>query len=300
MLPGQRVGVGRPLITVNATNKVVSADVDVRTTTWLPAGALGGFSPVTDTYESTSRVKASLPADVVRYTERRPTAARWPAGGPRSCSGPRTARSWVVASSGPMARATRPEARSNPRRARRVRRANEVPGSCRCRTSRRRRTTAAPSCTPTATSPCRGRTSTTWTEASAPRAACVAASESTKMSSPSWASSAVSVIGGAMRSTFPSGRPCRPAAPRSCDSSGTRRGGRVRLRGRSDQLHPIISPLPRTSPTSGRSSGPEPVQQLGAAGRAVRLQVVVLRYCSIASAPDVETGLPPNVEIEFA
>ncbi|MEU8630748.1 hypothetical protein AB0C38_01170 [Amycolatopsis sp. NPDC048633] len=70
MLPGQRMGVGRPLITVNATNKVLSADVDVQTTTWLPTGALGGLSPVTDTYESTSRVKASLPADVVRYTER--------------------------------------------------------------------------------------------------------------------------------------------------------------------------------------------------------------------------------------
>ncbi len=25
-----------------------------------------------------------------------------------------------------------------------------------------------------------------------------------------------------------------------------------------------------------------------------------MRYCSVASAPDVETGLPPNVEIEFA
>src|SRR3954447_9519869 len=56
LLPGQRVGVGRPLISVSATDKVVSADVDVRTTTWLPVGALGGFSPVTDTYESTSRV----------------------------------------------------------------------------------------------------------------------------------------------------------------------------------------------------------------------------------------------------
>ena len=32
-------------------------------TTWLPPGSLGGFSPVIDTYESTSRVKASLPAD---------------------------------------------------------------------------------------------------------------------------------------------------------------------------------------------------------------------------------------------
>ena len=70
MLPGQRVGVGRPLINVNATNKVISADVDVQTTTWLPNGALGGFTPPTDTYESTSRVKVSPPADAVRYTER--------------------------------------------------------------------------------------------------------------------------------------------------------------------------------------------------------------------------------------
>ncbi|MEA5367604.1 hypothetical protein VA596_49295 [Amycolatopsis sp., V23-08] len=70
LVPGQRVGIGRPLIKVTATNKVTSADVDPQTTTWLPAGALGGFSPVTDTYESTSRVKAALPADAVRYTER--------------------------------------------------------------------------------------------------------------------------------------------------------------------------------------------------------------------------------------
>jgi hypothetical protein len=80
MLPGQRVGVGRPLIRVSATNKVVSADVDLQTTTWLPNGALGGFTPTTDTYESTSRVSSSLPADAVRYTERstncRPLSSR--------------------------------------------------------------------------------------------------------------------------------------------------------------------------------------------------------------------------------
>ncbi len=70
LLPGQRAGVGRPLVNVGGTAEVISADVDVRTTTWLPPGSLGGFSPVTDTYESTSRVKASLPADAVRYTER--------------------------------------------------------------------------------------------------------------------------------------------------------------------------------------------------------------------------------------
>ncbi|MGW5715513.1 hypothetical protein ACWEVP_05050 [Amycolatopsis sp. NPDC003865] len=70
LLPGQQTGVGRPLVNVGGTAKVISADVDVRTTTWLPPGSLGGFSPVTDTYESTSRVKASLPADAVRYTER--------------------------------------------------------------------------------------------------------------------------------------------------------------------------------------------------------------------------------------
>ncbi|GAB3138995.1 hypothetical protein [Amycolatopsis sp. NPDC004378] len=70
LMPGQRVGVGRPLIGVSATNRVVSADVEVGTTTWLPAGALGAFSPVTDTYESTTRATASVPADVVRYTER--------------------------------------------------------------------------------------------------------------------------------------------------------------------------------------------------------------------------------------
>jgi hypothetical protein len=70
MVPGQRVGIGRPLIKVTATNKVISADVDPQTTTWLPAGGLGGFNPVTDTYESTSRVTSSPPADAVRYTER--------------------------------------------------------------------------------------------------------------------------------------------------------------------------------------------------------------------------------------
>lgn len=70
MLPGQRVGVGRTLINVNATNKVISADVDPQTTTWLSNGALGSFIPTTDIYESTSRVKSSLPADAVRYTER--------------------------------------------------------------------------------------------------------------------------------------------------------------------------------------------------------------------------------------
>src|SRR5213078_176892 len=70
MMPGQRVGVGRPLIDVNATNKVTSADIDLQTTTWLPNGALGGFTSATDTYESTSRVSSSPPADAVRYTER--------------------------------------------------------------------------------------------------------------------------------------------------------------------------------------------------------------------------------------
>jgi hypothetical protein len=69
MLPGQRVGVGRPLINVSATNKVTSADVDLQTTTWLPSGALGGIAPTTDTYDSTSRVHSSPPADAVRYTE---------------------------------------------------------------------------------------------------------------------------------------------------------------------------------------------------------------------------------------
>jgi len=70
MLPGQLVGVGRPLIRVSATNKVTSADVDLQTTTWLSDGALGGFTPTTDTYESISRVNVSPPADAVRYTER--------------------------------------------------------------------------------------------------------------------------------------------------------------------------------------------------------------------------------------
>ncbi|MCU1686500.1 MAG: hypothetical protein JWQ81_7239 [Amycolatopsis sp.] len=69
MLPGQRVGIGRPLVNVNATTKVISADVEAQTTTWLPNGALGGFSPTADTYESISRVKSSLPADAVQYTE---------------------------------------------------------------------------------------------------------------------------------------------------------------------------------------------------------------------------------------
>ncbi|GLY36606.1 hypothetical protein Amsp01_026300 [Amycolatopsis sp. NBRC 101858] len=44
LMPGQRVGVGRPLVDISAANRVVSADVEVGTTTWLPA-------------------------DVVRYTE---------------------------------------------------------------------------------------------------------------------------------------------------------------------------------------------------------------------------------------
>ncbi|WP_336156969.1 hypothetical protein [Amycolatopsis sp. VC5-11] len=70
LLPGQRAGIGRPLINVGGTDKVISADVDVQTTTWLPNGALGGFAPATDIYESTSRAKASLPADAVRYTEK--------------------------------------------------------------------------------------------------------------------------------------------------------------------------------------------------------------------------------------
>lgn len=70
LMPGQHVGVGRPLVNVGGATKVVSAGIDVRTTTWLAKDALGGFTPVTDTYESTTRAKASLPADVVRYTER--------------------------------------------------------------------------------------------------------------------------------------------------------------------------------------------------------------------------------------
>ncbi|WP_146108061.1 hypothetical protein V5P93_003363 [Actinokineospora auranticolor] len=70
ILPGQQVGVGRPLIPVTATNKVISADVDLRTTTWLPNGTLGGFTPTTDTYDSINRANASPPADAVRYTER--------------------------------------------------------------------------------------------------------------------------------------------------------------------------------------------------------------------------------------
>jgi hypothetical protein len=69
MLPGQRVGVGRPLVNVSGATKVTSADVDLQTTTWLPTGALGSFAATTDTYESTSRVKLSPPADAVRYTE---------------------------------------------------------------------------------------------------------------------------------------------------------------------------------------------------------------------------------------
>lgn len=70
MLPGQRAGVGRPLINVGGATKVTAADVDVQTTTWLPAGALGGFTAVTDTYESSSRVNLSPPADAVKYTEK--------------------------------------------------------------------------------------------------------------------------------------------------------------------------------------------------------------------------------------
>ncbi|QWF79451.1 hypothetical protein [Amycolatopsis sp. CA-230715] len=70
MLPGQRAGLGRPIINVNAATKVTSADVDLQTTTWLPNGALGGFTAIADTYESTSRVGLSPPADSVRYTER--------------------------------------------------------------------------------------------------------------------------------------------------------------------------------------------------------------------------------------
>ncbi|MEV4315338.1 hypothetical protein [Actinocrispum sp. NPDC049592] len=54
---------------MNETNKVISADIDVQTTTWLPNGALGGFTAVTDTYESTSRVNVSPPANTVRYKE---------------------------------------------------------------------------------------------------------------------------------------------------------------------------------------------------------------------------------------
>ncbi len=70
MLPGQRVGVGRPLVNVGARDKVISAGIDLQTTTWLPNGALGGFTAVTDSYEEASRVNVSAPADAVRYTER--------------------------------------------------------------------------------------------------------------------------------------------------------------------------------------------------------------------------------------
>lgn len=70
MLPGQRVGVGRPLVNMGTTDKVISADLDLQTTTWLPNGALGGFTAVTDSYEHASRVNVSPPADAVRYTER--------------------------------------------------------------------------------------------------------------------------------------------------------------------------------------------------------------------------------------
>ncbi|OAP21004.1 hypothetical protein A4R44_08213 [Amycolatopsis sp. M39] len=69
VLPGQQVGLGRPLINLNANDKVASADVDVQTTTWLPSGALGAFTPPADTYESTSRATASPPADAIRYRE---------------------------------------------------------------------------------------------------------------------------------------------------------------------------------------------------------------------------------------
>jgi hypothetical protein len=69
ILPGQRVGLGKPLVHVGGTTKVTSANVDLQTTTWLPVDALGGFTAVSDTYESTGRVNLSPPADAVRYTE---------------------------------------------------------------------------------------------------------------------------------------------------------------------------------------------------------------------------------------
>ncbi|WP_409183010.1 hypothetical protein F9C11_00590 [Amycolatopsis sp. VS8301801F10] len=70
MLPGEHVGIGRTLINVGGNDKVDSADVDIQTTTWLAKGALGSYTPATDTYEATDRVPASPPADTVRYTEK--------------------------------------------------------------------------------------------------------------------------------------------------------------------------------------------------------------------------------------
>ena len=69
IMPGQQVGIGRPLVAVGEMTKVTSADVEVQTTTWLPRTALGSFTPVTDTYESMARATVSPPADVVRYRE---------------------------------------------------------------------------------------------------------------------------------------------------------------------------------------------------------------------------------------
>ncbi|SFQ27779.1 hypothetical protein [Amycolatopsis rubida] len=72
ILPGQQVGLGRPLMALNANDKIASADVDIQTTTWLPPGALGSFAPPAATYESTDRASVSPPADAVRYKETSP------------------------------------------------------------------------------------------------------------------------------------------------------------------------------------------------------------------------------------
>jgi hypothetical protein len=69
MLPGQRVGIGRSLVSVSGRTKIASADAEPQTTTWLPNGALGGFTAPVDTVESINRVTLPSPADAVRYTE---------------------------------------------------------------------------------------------------------------------------------------------------------------------------------------------------------------------------------------
>lgn len=67
MLPGQRVGVGRAII---VTGRVTAIAVNRHTTTWLPAGALGGgYVPASAGYTATIRHPGPRPNDAIRYAE---------------------------------------------------------------------------------------------------------------------------------------------------------------------------------------------------------------------------------------
>jgi hypothetical protein len=69
IMPGQQVGVARGIQL--GRGRIGRVDLDLHTTTWLPVGALGGFSPTATSFESLMRAvdRFGLPITAVRYTE---------------------------------------------------------------------------------------------------------------------------------------------------------------------------------------------------------------------------------------